>query len=117
MKLQTPFYIEKRDGEGRHIDLNGKWEFCYTDEPAKEPEKLSFEYETRLPSGTYFDVYNAGILPHPYEKENSHFYRFVDQKVWYYRRSFPWKNRKSWEKPFCALTVSDIFQSYGLTVL
>ena len=88
MKLQQPFYIEKRNDAKRHLDLGGKWDFCYRDTAAKRITALKFEYEATIPAGTYWNIYEAGILPHPYEKENSYQYKFVDQKVWYYRRKF-----------------------------
>lgn len=33
-------------------------------------------------------MYEAGILPHPYEGVNSKLYQWVDEKVWYYRKKF-----------------------------
>lgn len=87
MKLQVPYYIEKRE-EKQHLDLGGKWEFCYCDIPTEEPFALQFEHSATIPAATYWNIYEAGILPHPYEAENSHQYRFVDQKIWYYRKNF-----------------------------
>ena len=83
MKLQVPYYIEKRE-EKQHLDLGGKWDFCYCDIPTEQPFTLGFEHTATIPAATYWNIYEAGILPHPYEGENSHQYRFVDQKIWYY---------------------------------
>ena len=88
MKLQQPFYIEKRKSENHHLDLGGKWDFCYRANAAKQVKRLKFEHKATIPAGTYWNLYEAGVLPHPYEGENSHLYKFVDQKVWYYRRRF-----------------------------
>lgn len=98
--LQQPYYIEAREREKNHLNLNGEWDFCYCDKGIENPTKLKFEYSDILPSATYFNVYHAGILPHPYEKNNSRQYRFVDQKVWYYRRKFSLKGYESLGKAF-----------------
>lgn len=100
MKLEQPFYIEKRTLSENHLDLNGKWDFCYCDNATQNPDELSFEYSDNLPSATYFNVYNAGILPHPYQGNNCYEYRFVDQKVWYYRRKFSLQEHKNLGKAF-----------------
>ena len=72
MKLQQPFYIEKRNDAKRHLDLGGKQDFCYCDTPCEEPFTLGFEHSATIPAATYWNIYEAGILPHPYEKENSY---------------------------------------------
>lgn len=93
MKLQQPFYIEPRTDKEVHFSLNGLWEFCCLDAPTEEIEKLKFENKATIPAGTYFNLYEAGIHPHPYEGENSHLYKYVDQKIWYYRRRFSAKGK------------------------
>ena len=87
MKITTPFYIEKRKNEN-HIDLCGKWDFTYFPEKTDNVESIDFRYSATLPASTYWNVYEAGILPHPYEATNSKLYCNLDQNVWYYRRSF-----------------------------
>lgn len=87
MNLSTPFYIEKRNGEN-HLDLCGEWEFAYLSEPADETEGIPFAYKATLPSSVYWNMHEAGLLPHPYEGTNSKLYSDLDQKVWYYRRKF-----------------------------
>jgi len=88
MKLQHGFYIEPRTDGNSHLSLNGVWDFCSADMPLDDVLGLQFEHSATLPAGTYYNLYEAGILPHPYVGENSHLYRFVDQKIWYYRRKF-----------------------------
>ncbi|MBE6611434.1 MAG: hypothetical protein E7632_02975 [Ruminococcaceae bacterium] len=88
MTLQQPYYIEPRPGKANHLSLDGAWDFCFTDEADENPAVLPFAYTDVLPSGTYFNVHHAGILPHPYFGDNSHQYRWIDRKVWYYRRRF-----------------------------
>ena len=86
MKITSPFYIEKRSGEN-HIDLCGKWEFTYVTEET-DITKVEYKHTATLPAATYWNVYEAGILPHPYKAANSRLYRDLDQNVWYYRRTF-----------------------------
>ena len=109
MKLQQPFYIEKRHLPQNHLDLNGRWDFCYTDKPTDYPKELDFNFEGNVPAATYFNVYEAGILPHPYKESNSRQYRFVDQKVWYYRRKFSLENYKNLGKAFLCFDGAGYF--------
>ena len=87
MTLSQPFYIEKRDGKS-HLNLDGKWDFACLDAFAKDVAKINFEHTATLPSSAYMNMYEAGLLPHPYEADNSKLYQHLDEKVWYYRRTF-----------------------------
>ena len=87
MTLSQPFYIEKRDGKS-HLNLDGKWDFACLDAFAKDVAKINFEHTATLPSSAYMNMYEAGLLPHPYEADNSKLYKDLDEKVWYYRRTF-----------------------------
>lgn len=86
--LQQPYYIEERKNAKNHLSLNGKWDFCSLDNPTDDICSLNFKHSATIPAGTYWNVYEAGILPHPYEKENCRLYKDIDQKVWYYRKDF-----------------------------
>ena len=86
MNLSQPYYIEKRSGAA-HLDLAGEWDFAYTDEPAS-PSDIDWKMKAKVPGTVYWQLYEAGVLPHPYEKNNSKLYGWVDNKVWYYRRKF-----------------------------
>lgn len=87
MRLNHPYYIEKRKNDA-HLSLDGEWELCYTDEAQEEIGALDFKHTTKIPSSVYHSLYHAGILPDPYYGTNSKLYHWVDEKVWYYRRSF-----------------------------
>ncbi len=87
MSLVQPYYIDKRQGES-HISLDGQWDFCWTDEVVESLESLQFSYETAIPSSVYHSLHKAGILPDPYIGTNSMLYHWVDEKVWYYRKTF-----------------------------
>ena len=87
MKLNQPYYIDRRSDEA-HLDLSGRWELLYTDDPIDEPSGAEWMYETTLPKSLYFSLYEAGVLPHPYKGTNSREYHWVDEKIWYYRRRF-----------------------------
>ncbi len=87
MKIKSPFYIEKRKDKN-HIDLSGKWQFTYVPEKAENISDIDFRYTATLPASTYWNVYEAGILPHPYEGTNSKLYNKLDENIWYYKRTF-----------------------------
>ena len=88
MKHPTPYYVEPRQGDVPHLDLNGSWDFAYFDEPVEKIESIAWDHKATLPASAYWNLYEAQILPHPYEKCNSKLYSFADEKVWYYRRAF-----------------------------
>ena len=87
MKLQQPMYIEKRKNSS-HIDLNGVWDYAYLDQITENLSEIQYSFHTQIPNSAYWSLYESGILPHPYEGSNCTLYRFVDEKVWYYRKKF-----------------------------
>ncbi len=87
MKLNQPYYIEPRKSK-EHIDLNGEWSFCWSDEEITDFSPTLWKYETVLPKSIYHSLHEAGILPDPYFGSNSKEYRWVDEKIWYYRKKF-----------------------------
>lgn len=87
MNLNQPYYIEPRKSKN-HIDLDKDWDFVWTDKAIEDLSKLEWKYKTDIPKSLYFSLYEAGILPHPYEGVYSKLYHWVDEKVWYYRKKF-----------------------------
>lgn len=87
MTLNQPYYIEKRE-DGSHISLSGEWEFAYCDRSVEEISEVQYEMSATLPSSTYLNLNEAGILPNPYFGVNSHEYTWADTKVWYYKKNF-----------------------------
>lgn len=87
MKLNQPYFIEKRSGK-THISLSGKWEFTYCDVPTDEISEINYGLEATLPASAYRNLNEAGILPDPYFGVNSHEYTWADTKVWYYKKEF-----------------------------
>lgn len=87
MELNQPYYIEKRKGEN-HINLNGKWDFCCLDFPEDKLCDINFEYSSDLPASVVRCLNNAGVYPDPYVGLNSHLYKWIDEKVWYFRKRF-----------------------------
>ena len=85
--LISPMYIEPRQGK-KHFPLDGEWDFAWTDSLCEQPDEIRWEHKTQVPRSVYWSLYEAGILPHPYEKCNSKQYAWVDEKVWYYRKTF-----------------------------
>ncbi len=93
MKLNKPFYIDKRTGKN-HISLDGEWKFLWLDEATEDISSLAFKYNTTLPSSIFHSLHKAGILPHPYYGVNSKEYDWVDEKVWYYKKTFALDSEK-----------------------
>ena len=87
MNLNQPYYIEPRNGEN-HIEFKYQWDFTWSDKVVEDFSELEWKYKTDIPKSMYFSLYEAGVLPHPYEGVNSKLYHWVDEKVWYYRKKF-----------------------------
>ncbi len=101
MNLSQPYYIEKRSGAA-HMDLSGEWDFTYRDAPA-DPAGIEWTMKAKVPGTVYWQLYEAGVLPHPYEKNNSGLYAWVDNKVWYYRRTFTVEEDRRADRAFLCL--------------
>lgn len=87
MKLNQSYYIEKRQDKN-HIDLNGEWSFLWLDNTTEDISKLEWQHKTILPASIYHMLHKANILPDPYYSDNSKMYHWVDEKIWYYKKSF-----------------------------
>ncbi len=85
MKLNQPYYIEKRS-EDKHIDLKGEWEFLYLDKRIEKVSDIEWTLKGNLPNSVYHLLHECGIAPNPYVGENSKEYRWVDEKIWYFKR-------------------------------
>ena len=85
MKLNQPYYIDRRKNS---IDLNGEWEFFWSDEVCENITENKWKYKTTLPKSIYHSLHEAGVLPDPYVGVNSKQYYWVDEKIWYYRKKF-----------------------------
>ncbi len=88
--LANPYYIQPRSG-AQHIALSENWELSWRDsqvstiaELALQPKWLKVAY----PQSVQMALHHSGELPHPYYNLNSEKYKWVDEKVWYYRKSF-----------------------------
>ena len=58
MTLNQPYYIEPRKGE-YHLDLNGEWEFGYSDACVEYPGEDIFKYKSQLPKSIYHSLHEA----------------------------------------------------------
>ena len=89
-RLESPYYVFPRTG-GQHIDLSADWKLTSVDAPLESPAALSGEkwIDVAEPTSVQMAYYKAGLLPAPYENLNSNEYHFLEQKVHYYRKSFP----------------------------
>lgn len=89
-KLWQPYYITPRT-ENRHMDLSENWKLGYLDAPAlsvSETGNIKEWINVAYPTSVQWAMYKAGKLPHPYEHENSTQYRWIEDKLWYYRKDF-----------------------------
>ena len=86
MNLSQPYYIEPRRGSG-HIDLNGAWDFGYMPDPV-EPQQVEYSMKANVPGTVFWQLYEAGRMPNPYVGMNNKGFGWVDDQVWYYRRTF-----------------------------
>jgi beta-mannosidase len=90
-KLWQPYRISPRI-DAQHTALSGEgWELSHTDQPIAALSELANRkdgFQTSVPNSVHWSYYKAGKLPHPYYHKNSDLYKFIDEKVWYYRKSF-----------------------------
>lgn len=87
MNLNQPFYIEPRN-EKNHLSLDGLWQYGYRDEAEEQPSSVVYGFEATVPDSLFWNLYESGVVPHPYEGLNSRKFHWVDEKVWYYRKTF-----------------------------
>lgn len=70
MKLNQPYYVEPREGES-HLDLGGVWEYGYRGSIWDGVEELELPYSAHIPDSLFWNLYESGVLPHPYKGCNS----------------------------------------------
>jgi beta-mannosidase len=80
-------YVQPRTGEN-HLCLDGTWEFNWADELYNSPDHIGYPYKAGIPGSVFWNLYEAGVLPHPYQGCNSKEYAWVDSKVWYFQKKF-----------------------------
>jgi beta-mannosidase len=87
--LWQPYRITPRVGE-QHISLDGPWQLCHRDAAITGSSDLAKQDKwipATVPTSVQWALHRAGLLPHPYEHLNSKQYSWVDEKVWYYRKT------------------------------
>ncbi len=87
MELNKNLYIEPREGE-KHLPLDSVWDFTCVDARTEDVQELDYKYSATIPQAAGWCLYEAGILPHPYEDTNSALYEFMNSKVWYFKKEF-----------------------------
>lgn len=89
-KLWQPYRITPRTG-AQHVTLSGDgWELSHTDVPITDPKAPRKDaFQTSIPNSVHWSYFKARKLPHPYYHKNSDQYKFMDEKAWYYRKTFP----------------------------
>jgi beta-mannosidase len=88
--LWQPYYVWPREG-AQHLDLSRDWELTDREKELANGESIPSDSKWRKvqrPTSVQMALHKAGELPHPYEHLNSDKYKWVDEKVWYYRKTF-----------------------------
>ncbi|MBR4755428.1 MAG: hypothetical protein IK076_00640, partial [Bacteroidales bacterium] len=89
--LESPYYVFPRMG-AQHVDLSSGWELTACDSLLNDPSMLEGKewLTVESPTSVQMAYHKAGKYPHPYINLNSEkYYRQLEQKVHYYRKSFP----------------------------
>ncbi len=87
--LTQPFYVDARSG-AQHLSLDGDWQLGYRDDVIAAVADLDHEkwIKAEVPVSAQWALYQDGVLPYPYAHLNTQKYKWVPEKVWYYRRQF-----------------------------
>lgn len=109
--LWQPYRITPRTG-AQHIGLDGPWQLGWRDTAigaAAELNTVTNWFDAQVPSTVQWALHRAGKCGHPYEHLNSQQYDWVDQKVWYYRRTFTLPPKQSDGYAFLCFDGIDYF--------
>nr|WP_295926247.1 sugar-binding domain-containing protein [uncultured Dyadobacter sp.] len=110
--LWQPYRVTERAGS-QHVELSGDgWRLGYTDKPVgalSELKGIRDEFQTSVPNSVQWSYYKAGKLPHPYYHKNSEQYAWMDEKVWYYRKSFQMPQSTDGQYAFLCFEGLDYF--------
>lgn len=110
--LWQPYRISERSG-ARHLNLSGDaWTLGHADQPINklaELSRLKDVFSTTVPNSVHWSYYKAGKLPHPYHHRNSIQYEFMDEKVWYYQKSFKMPQQNPGDLVFLCFDGIDYF--------
>ena len=87
--LWQPFYVDARQGD-QHLSLDGDWELGSRDAGIAAVADLGQQkwVKAEVPTSVQWALYKAGELPYPYAHMNTQKYKWVPDKVWYFRRHF-----------------------------
>ncbi len=88
--LWQGYFIWPRSGE-QHLCLNDGWRLGWRDGPVEQLTQLDELAEwvpVDLPATVHWGLYRCGELPYPYARLNSRQYEWVEERAWYYRKSF-----------------------------
>lgn len=114
--LWQPYRITPRT-DSQHIDLNGTWELAYMDKPIENFAELKAKkdpFQTEVPNSIHWSLYKAGKLPHPYAHLNATKYRWVETKVWYYKKNVKIPKRNGQMQAFLSFDGIDYFSRIWL---
>lgn len=87
--LESPYYIYPRTGS-QHIDLSKEWELSPEIVPITKLSDLQNNswIKVAYPTSVQMAYFKAGKLEDPYKHMNARKYENLEQKVWYYKKTF-----------------------------
>lgn len=87
--FHSPYYVMPREG-GLHLDLSGDWELTSRADSIREPGELASGdwFTVPYPTSVQMANFKAGKLGNPYMHLNALDHEKLEQRVWYYRKSF-----------------------------
>lgn len=109
--LWQPYRIMPRTG-AQHVALDGEWQLGWRDTAIGDLAELNSAtnwFPAHVPSTVQWALHRAGKCGHPYEHLNSKQYDWVDQKVWYYRRTLTLPPKQSEAYAFLCFDGIDYF--------
>ena len=100
----------------RTIDLNGPWalRWCDGDRGPKTVQTLENEEDQRraftatVPGTVHLDLLRAGIIQEPHDGLNVLACRWVEERIWYYRRTFEAPPLRKEQKAFLVFEGLDL---------
>ncbi len=86
-----PYYIHQRPGL-QQMDLSGDWMLHHADQPVVDLQEVpKAGLRVQRPTSVQMAHFRAGRYPDPYAHLHSTQYEWMEEKVWYYRKTFSLK--------------------------
>ncbi|MGH7955968.1 MAG: glycoside hydrolase family 2 protein [Opitutaceae bacterium] len=101
---QAPLYRTPRPPP-RQLDLNGEWELASSPRPENVQLLASLDslpsegwINASVPGMVQWQLFRAGRIPHPYKDTNTKDLAWIEERAWWYRKTFDvppaWNGRR-----------------------